>query len=109
MWESRSDEWREQPSPSEWPMSAPPKTVLFTDVVGSTEFASVRGDELAVALLRIHEEIARDAASHHDGQVVKSTGDGFLLVFSSCTSGVAAALEVRDRLEQYNVTHGDAA
>ena len=67
------------------------------------------GDEMAVALLRVHEEIVRDAASHHDGQVVKSTGDGFLLVFSSCISGVAAALEVRDRLEQYNVTHDDSA
>jgi class 3 adenylate cyclase len=90
-------------------MNAPPKTVLFTDVVGSTEFASVRGDEMAVALLRVHEEIARDAASNHDGLVVKSTGDGFLLIFSSSVSGVAAALEIRDRLEQYNVAHPDAA
>jgi class 3 adenylate cyclase/tetratricopeptide (TPR) repeat protein len=90
-------------------MNTPPKTVLFTDVVGSTEFASVRGDEMAVALLRVHEEIARDAASNHDGQVVKSTGDGFLLIFPTCINGVAAALEVRDRLEHYNVTHGDAA
>src|SRR5665811_487295 len=80
-------------------MNASPKTVLFTDVVGSTEFASVRGDE----------EIARDAASERDGRVVKSTGDGFLLVFSSSINGVAAALQIRDRLEQHNVAHPDAA
>ena len=90
-------------------MNASPKTVLFTDVVGSTEFASVRGDEMSVALLRVHEGIVRDAASERDGRVVKSTGDGFLLVFSSSINGVGAALRIRERLEQYNSIHPDAA
>jgi class 3 adenylate cyclase/tetratricopeptide (TPR) repeat protein len=88
-------------------MDAPATTVLFTDTEGSTEFSSVRGDEMAVALVRAHEEIVRVAARNQRGSVVKSTGDGFLVVFSSCTNGVAAALDIRERLAEFNSTHPD--
>jgi class 3 adenylate cyclase/tetratricopeptide (TPR) repeat protein len=88
-------------------MNAPATTVLFTDTEGSTEFSRVRGDEMAVALVRAHEEIVRVAARNQNGSVVKSTGDGFLVVFSSCTNGVAAALDIRSRLAEFNSTHPD--
>jgi class 3 adenylate cyclase/tetratricopeptide (TPR) repeat protein len=83
-------------------------TVLFTDTEGSTEFSSLHGDESAVALVRVHEEIVRATAESCGGRVVKSTGDGFLVVFSSCTNGVAAALDIRHRLGEYTATHPDA-
>jgi class 3 adenylate cyclase/tetratricopeptide (TPR) repeat protein len=89
-------------------MSTPATTVLFTDTEASTEFSSVRGDEMAVALVRVHEEVVRGSAMNHGGRVVKSTGDGFLVVFSTCTDGVAAALDIRHRLDEYNTTHPDA-
>ena len=69
-------------------MSAQPKTVLFTDMEGSTAFNSERGDESAVALMTVHERAVRDAAAQHDGWVVKNTGDGFLVVFPDCAPGI---------------------
>ena len=88
-------------------MNTSPTTVLFTDTEGSTEFSSARGDEMAVALVRAHEEIVRVSAAHESGRVVKSTGDGFMLVFSSCTKGVAASLDIRERLTEFNSSHPD--
>src|SRR5262245_5525361 len=82
-------------------------TVLFTDMEGSTEFASARGDEMGMALLRVHERIAREAADEHTGRVIKSTGDGFLIVFETPRAGVAAALEMSGRLRDYNERNVD--
>src|SRR5262245_54802502 len=84
-------------------------TVLFTDMEGSTEFASARGDEMGMALLRVHERIAREAADEHTGRVIKSTGDGFLVVFETPRAGVAAALEISGRLRDYNARNVDTA
>ena len=80
-------------------------TILFTDMEGSTAFASAHGDEVAVALLREHERVIRNAAKAHDGRVVKSMGDGFLVVFPTCTGGVAGAVDMRARLEELAREH----
>ncbi len=88
-------------------MSARPKAVLFTDMEGSTAFNSERGDEVAVALMRVHESAVRDAAADHDGWVVKSTGDGFLVVFPRPSAGVACALDIQERLKDHNTGHPD--
>ncbi|MGH8978610.1 MAG: ATP-binding protein [Acidimicrobiia bacterium] len=90
-------------------MSNRTMTVLFTDMEGSTEFASARGDEMGMALFRVHERITRAVADRHAGRIVKSTGDGFLVVFPTCGAGVAAALEIAGQLQEYNASHGDAA
>ena len=82
-------------------------TVLFTDMEGSTEVSSARGDELAMTLLRVHESAARDAASQHHGRVIKSTGDGFLLAFETSVDAVAAAMALADRLRRHNAEHPD--
>jgi class 3 adenylate cyclase/tetratricopeptide (TPR) repeat protein len=90
-------------------MSSQTMTVLFTDMEGSTEFASARGDEIAMALLRTHDEITRDVAARHFGHVVKSTGDGFLVVFDTCDDAIAAAMEIAGRLREHDSAHSDTA
>src|SRR5262249_28219650 len=95
--------------PSGGPMNSPSKTILFTDMEGSTEFASTRGDEMAMALVHTHERIVNDTAAEHGGEVVKSTGDGYLVVFPSPINGVAAALDIRGRFETHNAAHPDEA
>ncbi|HEV3134076.1 MAG TPA: AAA family ATPase [Acidimicrobiia bacterium] len=89
-------------------MSTSDTTILFTDTEASTEFLSVRGDEMAVALGHVHEEIVREVVTKHGGRVIASTGDGYLSVFSSCVTGVRAALDIRGRLREYNASHPDA-
>jgi class 3 adenylate cyclase/tetratricopeptide (TPR) repeat protein len=77
-------------------------TILFTDTEASTELTSSRGDEVTIGLFHLHERIVVDAASGHGGRVVKSTGDGFLVLFPTCSAGVATALEIRAQLDVHN-------
>jgi class 3 adenylate cyclase len=90
-------------------MSTRPKAILFTDMEGSTAFQSARGDVVAVALMNVHESAVRDAAREHDGWVVKSTGDGYLVVFPSSAEGIAGALDIKSRLLAHNDAHPDSA
>ncbi|MEX2253538.1 MAG: adenylate/guanylate cyclase domain-containing protein [Thermoleophilaceae bacterium] len=69
-------------------------TVLFTDIVGSTERAAEVGDARWRAVLERHEEVARSEISGFDGTFVKSTGDGVLATFP----GPAAAIRCAERL-----------
>jgi class 3 adenylate cyclase len=56
-------------------------TVLFTDIVGSTEQASRIGDRRWSKLLDTHDRVARELVERSRGRLVKSTGDGILATF----------------------------
>lgn len=66
-------------------------TVLFTDIVASTERAAEVGDARWRELLETHEELSRRLVAHHGGRVVKSTGDGMLATFDGPARAVRAA------------------
>lgn len=88
-------------------MSDAPLAMLFTDMEGSTKTSSIHGDHAAMELLRVHELLVRKAATAHEGRVVKSTGDGYLLAFNDPVAAVAGALEIRNGLADHNATHTD--
>lgn len=69
-------------------------TVVFTDIVGSTEVAARVGDKEWRTLLDRHDAAARKIAEDHAGRFVKSTGDGVLTTFDGPARGArfAAAL-----------------
>ena len=71
-------------------------TVLFTDIVGSTELAARFGDSQWRELLQRHDRLVRAAVEWQRGRVVKSLGDGALAVFDGPTRALAAALAIRD-------------
>ncbi len=54
------------------------RTILFTDVEGSTALTQRLGDAKARAVLREHERIVREALKAHGGSEVKTMGDGFM-------------------------------
>lgn len=56
-------------------------TVVFTDIVSSTERAEALGDERWRALLDRHDQLVRTEIKRFGGRVVKHTGDGFLATF----------------------------
>jgi class 3 adenylate cyclase len=58
-------------------------TVLFTDVEGSTDLTTRRGDEAAQKILRAQRELVRQQVERHSGHEVKSLGDGFMVAFAS--------------------------
>jgi pimeloyl-ACP methyl ester carboxylesterase/class 3 adenylate cyclase len=66
-------------------------TVLFTDIVGSTEQAASVGDRKWRDLLDRHDALARTEIERHRGRLVKSTGDGLLATFDGPARGVRCA------------------
>ena len=79
--------------------SAPPTnrvlaTVLFTDLVGSTERATELGDASWSGLLERHQAVAREAVESHGGRTVKTLGDGVLATFSGSAQAVRCAEQI---------------
>lgn len=75
-------------------------TVLFTDVVGSTERVRGEGDSRWNELLATHNDVVRRQIESHRGREVKTMGDGFLITFESPSSAVQCARAIRDGLER---------
>ncbi len=60
-------------------------TILFTDVVGSTELTNRLGDEAARDVLGACDELVRQQVERHRGQELKGTGDGLMVAFTSAS------------------------
>lgn len=69
-------------------------TVLFTDLVDSTKRAAQTGDRAWTGLLDQHFEKARVAVRAHGGEMVKTTGDGVLALFTGPGQGVRCAAQM---------------
>jgi class 3 adenylate cyclase len=78
-------------------------TVLFTDIVGSTELARRVGDRRWAELLDLHDRLARELVGQLQGRLVKSTGDGILALFDRPGRGIRCATGLRDRLRDAGV------
>jgi class 3 adenylate cyclase len=74
-------------------------TVLFTDIVGSTEHAQATGDRRWRELLDAHDEAARRLVAQEGGRRIKSTGDGVLAVFDGPGRAIRCAVALRKELE----------
>jgi class 3 adenylate cyclase len=77
-------------------------TVLFTDVVGSTEVRGRLGEEGADHLRRTHDRIVTRAVEANRGHVIKSLGDGLMAVFPSASNALAAAVAAQQALTRHN-------
>ena len=77
-------------------------TVLFTDLVGSTERAAQMGDRAWTGLLERHHSMARAAIRDHGGEPVKTLGDGMLATFT----GPAQAVRCASRVIAETRSHG---
>ena len=73
-------------------------TVLFTDIVGSTERAASLGDDPWRDLMAEHDRVVRAVIALNRGRVVKSVGDGFLAVFDGPARAVRAARAIVSQL-----------
>jgi len=81
------------------------RTILFTDVEGSTALTQRLGDAKGREVLREHERIVREALKAHGGAEVKTMGDGFMASFSSATR----ALECAIAMQRAFAAHSEAA
>jgi len=78
-------------------------TVLFTDIVGSTERASTLGDRGWKDLLERHHSAVRRELERFRGQEVDTTGDGFLATFDGPARAVRCAQAIVERVRPIGV------
>ncbi len=78
-------------------------TVLFTDIVRSTERAVSLGDRAWTELLGRHHEVVRSTLKRFRGHEEGTSGDGFLATFDGPARAVRCALEIRDALAPLSV------
>jgi class 3 adenylate cyclase len=71
-------------------------TVLFTDIVGSTELAADLGDRRWRDLLEQHNTVVRRELDRFRGRELSTAGDGFLATFDGPAPAVACAVSIRD-------------
>jgi class 3 adenylate cyclase len=75
-------------------------TILFTDIVGSTERASALGDAAWAALLERHNGAVRQQLRRFSGDEIDTAGDGFLALFDGPARAVRCGLAVQDALRE---------
>ena len=78
------------------------RTILFSDLEGSTSMTQQLGDEEAMRILRVHDQIVRREIEMQRGRVVKHTGDGFMAAFPSASGAVRSAIGILNALQLHN-------
>lgn len=91
------------------PTAAPAgfRTIMFTDMAGSTEMTRRLGDDRAQALVRRHNRIVGEAVAAHGGQQIKHTGDGIMASFPTATRAVECAIAIQRAVKDHNTTRPD--
>jgi class 3 adenylate cyclase/pimeloyl-ACP methyl ester carboxylesterase len=69
-------------------------TILFTDIVSSTEQSARLGHRRWTRLLEDHDAAVRSTLQRYRGNEVRTMGDGFLATFDATTRAVRAALDI---------------
>jgi class 3 adenylate cyclase len=82
------------------------RTILFTDMEGSTSLTQRLGDARAMTVLRTHDQIVGDGLSSHGGSEVKHTGDGLMAAFPSVVGAIESAVQIQRRLAELDDRNG---
>ncbi len=82
-------------------------TVLFTDLVQSTDALSRLGEGQAEALRQTHFALLRESIRQAQGTEVKNLGDGLMVVFNSASDSVSCAISMQQALERHNRRGGE--
>jgi class 3 adenylate cyclase len=74
------------------------RTILFTDLEGSTSLTQHFGDDAALVWLETHDTVVRGALAVSGGREVKHTGDGIMASFVSATAAIRCASQIQTQL-----------
>jgi class 3 adenylate cyclase/DNA-binding beta-propeller fold protein YncE len=78
-------------------------TVLFTDIVGSTEKAATLGDRRWRELIGEHHSVLRRSLRQHNGREVDTAGDGFFATFERPADAIACATAAIDGVRRLGI------
>jgi class 3 adenylate cyclase len=89
------------------PTSVPDRrlaTVLFTDIVGSTELTAKLGDSSWRALLERHRALLREQLVRGGGSEVNTTGDGFVAIFDGPARAIRCATAIHEAMKPIDLS-----
>ncbi len=78
-------------------------SVLFTDIVASTETAASMGDQRWRSVLDRHDRLVREQLRHFRGREIKTTGDGFLASFDGPARAIRCARAIAEMVEALGI------
>ena len=78
-------------------------TVLFTDIVASTETAAARGDRAWADLVAQHHAVVRGLLARYRGTEMDTAGDGFFCTFDGPARAVRCAEAIRDQVRALGI------
>jgi class 3 adenylate cyclase len=78
-------------------------TVLFTDIVASTERAAAVGDRAWRSLLDAHDRTVRDHLRRFRGKEINTTGDGFLASFDGPARAIRSSLAMAEAIRRLGI------
>jgi class 3 adenylate cyclase len=82
--------------------------ILFADVSGSTRLYETLGDAEALQTVGRCLDIIRASSEEHSGRVVRTIGDGSLVVFPYAANAAYAAIDMQSRIARERTSRGDA-
>src|SRR4051812_29117947 len=77
------------------------RTMLFTDMVGSTALRSRIGDARVEEIRREHDALIAELVRAYSGTVVKGTGDGMMAAFEGAADAASCAVAIQQAIERY--------
>lgn len=78
------------------------RSILFTDLEGSTSATQRLGDAEAIRILKLHDVVVRREIATQGGRVVKHTGDGFMAAFAGVSAAIRSAIGIQQSLRSHN-------
>ena len=84
------------------------RTLLFSDIVGSTQLVEAIGDQAWSGLVAWLDDALRQCFASHDGEEVDHAGDGFFVAFPDSRSALECAISIQRRLSDHRREHGFA-
>lgn len=73
-------------------------TIVFSDIVSSTDLVTQLGDTAARDIFLQHDKIVRDLIKNQGGRELQNLGDGFMLSFESATTAIKCACEIQKEI-----------
>jgi class 3 adenylate cyclase len=83
------------------------RSVMFTDIVDSTDMTQRLGDEAAMEIVGVHDRIVRESLAALGGREVKHTGDGIMAAFLSAASAIRCGVQVQRGLKTHRESNRD--
>ena len=75
-------------------------TIVFSDIVSSTDLVTQLGDAAARDIFLQHDKIVRDQIKKHGGRELQNLGDGFMLSFESASAAIKCACDIQKEISR---------